>query len=247
MSLNAPTATSICVAISAVVGMAGVAIATTELRADEPALGDRFLRSVVAQTTRSGLAIRSMRELRAGTVSGKHEAWMTVQTSATPAGTFSWEVVTEGGSNRTREKVLRAVLDTEAASWRAAGHDSAALTPENYRLTRLPATRRPGQVEIQLKPRREDPRLIDGILTVDPDGYPLELEGVLAKRPSFWVKSVRVVKRYGRFAGVALPTSVESHADLKLFGKSTFTMRYRYLEVNGRVFPGVLTAELTPP
>ena len=83
-------------------------------------------------------------------------------------------------------------------------------------------------------PRREDPTLIDGILTVSPDGYPLRLEGKLAKSPSFWVKSVTVVKHYSRFSGVALPTSIESLADLKMFGRATFTMRYRYSEVDGR-------------
>ena len=138
------------------------------------------------------------------------------------------------------------MLNTEAASWRTGGHDGAALTPENYTFTRLPATGA-GQVQIQLKPRRADTRLVSGILTVHPDGYPIALEGVLAKNPSFWVKSVRVVKRYGRFAGVALPTVVESHADLKLYGKSTFTMRYQYLEVNGQLFPASgLKAELIP-
>jgi hypothetical protein len=247
MSCHAPTTTaSICATISAVAAIGAFALAGTELRADESAVGDGFIQRVVAQTTLSGLAIRAIREMRAGTVSGKHQGWMTVQTSVTPAGTFSWDVVSEGGSNRTREKVLLAVLDTEAAAWRTGGNDSAALTPDNYVFTPLPVSR-PAQVQIQLKPRRSDSRLINGILTVSSDGYPISLEGVLAKNPSFWVKSVRVVKRYGRFAGVALPTVVGSHADLKLFGKSTFTMRYQYLEVNGRVFPpSNLTAELVP-
>jgi hypothetical protein len=246
MSLHAPTSASVYATISAVVAIGGFALAGTDLRADESMASDGFIQRVVAQTTRSGLAIRAIREMRAGTVSGKHQGWMTVQTSVTPAGTFSWDVVSEGGSNRTREKVFLAVLDTEAAAWRTGGNDSAALTPENYVFTPLPVSR-PGQVQIQLKPRRSDQRLINGILTVSSDGYPISLEGVLAKSPSFWVKSVRVVKRYGRFAGVALPTIVESHADLKLVGKSTFTMRYQYLEVNGRVFPpGNMTAELTP-
>ena len=241
-----PTNTSTYAAISAVVAIGGLALAGAELRADESVSGDGFIQRVVAQTTRSGLAIRAIREMRAGTVSGKHRGWMTVQTSVTPSGTFSWDVMSEGGSNRTREKVLLAVLNTEAASWRSGGHDSAALTPENYEFTRLPVTR-PGQVPIQLTPRRADKHLVNGILTVHPDGYPISLEGVLAKSPSFWVKSVRVVKRYGRFAGVALPTVVESHADLKLFGKSTFTMRYQYLEINGQRLPAAgLKAELTP-
>jgi hypothetical protein len=45
-----------------------------------------------------------------------------------------------------------------------------------------------------------------------------------------------VTKRYGRFAGVALPTVMESTADIRFVGKSTFTMRYSYQEVNGRTF-----------
>jgi hypothetical protein len=90
------------------------------------------------------------------------------------------------------------------------------------------------QTQIRVKPRRADCRLIDGVLTVSPEGYPVTLEGKLAKSPSFWVKSVTVVNRYGRLAGVVLPTAIESLAELKIVGQSTFTMRYRYSEVNGR-------------
>ena len=93
---------------------------------------------------------------------------------------------------------------------------------------------KPGQFQIRLTPRRADSKLIDGVLTVTSDGYPLRLEGRLAKSPSFWVKSVTIVKHYSRFAGVSLPTSIESLADLKMFGRATFTMRHRYSEVNGK-------------
>lgn len=196
-----------------------------------------FIKRVVAQTTRSGLAVRATRDLRAGTVSGKHQGWMRVETVLTPAGKFSWTVLEEGGSNRTRDKVFRAVLETEAESCREGERDAAAVTPANYSFVPM-GQEASGLVKIRLQPRREDPRLIDGILTVSADGYPLRLEGRLAKSPSFWVKSVHVVKQYGRFAGVALPTVVESTADLKLVGKSTFRMRYDYREVNGRTFAG---------
>jgi hypothetical protein len=230
----------------AAVAIGGFAGADITVRANDSVPPERFIQQVVAQTTRSGLAIRAVRELRAGTVSGKHQGWMTVETSASPSGTFSWNVLTEGGSNRTREKVFRAVLDTEAAAWRAGSRDAAALTLENYNFTRLTSATA-GRVQIRLTPRRADSKLINGVLTVSPDGYPLQLEGTLAKSPSFWVKSVRIVKRYGRIAGIALPTVIESQADLKMFGNSTFTMRYRYQEVNGRAVPATaLTAELRP-
>jgi hypothetical protein len=118
------------------------------------------------------------------------------------------------------------------------------LTPANYEFTPLPQEGNE-PVRIKLTPRRKDPKLIDGTLTVSADGYPIRLEGRMAQSPSFWVKSVRVLKRYGRFAGVALPTTVESTADLKLFGESKFTMRYQYSEVNGRAISHSM-ASVTP-
>ena len=171
--------------------------------------------------------------MRAGTTSGKHEGWMSVETTVSPTGAFQWTIIEEGGSERTRNKIFRALLETEQQAWRDGASDAAALTPANYEFTPLPQTR-DGQVQIRLTPRRKDAKLIDGTLTVSSDGYPLVLEGTLAKSPSFWVKSVRVVKRFGRFAGVALPTTIESTADVKMVGESKFTMRYRYSEVNGR-------------
>jgi hypothetical protein len=210
----------------------------------ERELEQSLLKRVVAQTTRTGLSIRATRDLRAGTLSGKHEGWMRIDTTLTPSGRFEWTIVDEGGSDRTRDKVFRAVLETEQASWRDGDRDAAALTPANY--TFAPVGTQNGAVKIRLIPKRADKRLINGILTVSQDGYPLRLEGQLAKSPSFWVKSVHVVKEYGRFAGVALPTTMETTADLKLFGKSRFTMRYEYREVNGRRFAGNALADLTP-
>lgn len=217
-------------------GFAAGALTTVEADSRDGELEQGFIQRVVAQTTRSGLAIRATREMRAGTLSGKHEGWMRVETTQTPGGAFSWSVLEEGGSDRTREKVFRAVLETEAESWRHGDRDAAALTPANYAFTPLGSGN--GQVKIRLTPRREDKRLIDGILTVSADGYPLRLEGKLAKSPSFWVKSVHVVKEYDRFNGVALPTVLESTADLRMIGKSVFVMRYDYREVNGRRFAG---------
>jgi hypothetical protein len=213
-----------------------------KLDADSPPHDDTFIQRVVEQTTREGVAIRATRDLRAGTVSGKHEGWMRVETRVTPAGAFSWRVLAEGGSDRTRDKVFRALLENEAEAWREGLRDAAALTPDNYEF--LPLTPvADGPIQIRLKPRREDSRLVNGILTVSADGYPLRLEGTLAKSPSFWVRSVRVVKTYGRFAGVALPTMLESHADVRLVGRSSFVMNYHYNEVNGRAVRNVAVTD----
>jgi hypothetical protein len=223
-----------------------VLLASPRLDAEDSTLSQGFLQRVVAQTTRANLAIRAVRELEAGTASGKHQGWMRVETRLTPTGSFSWQVLEEGGSSRTREKVFRAVLQTEADASREGDRDAAAVTPANYTFSRI-GDGANGTVQIRLVPRRRDSRLVDGILTVSADGYPLRLEGTLAKSPSFWVKSVHVVRRYGRFGDLSLPTMVESTADVKMIGKSTFTMRYSYTEVNGRSFPrSGAVAELQP-
>jgi hypothetical protein len=192
-----------------------------------------FLQRVVAETTKSGFTVRSTRELRAGTTSGKHQGWMAVDTVQGSAGEFTWTVLTEGGSERTRNKVFRELLQAEAQAWRDGSKDAAALTPANYEFVPLPKSA-DEPVRIQLKPRREDTRLVDGTLTVSEDGRPIQLEGRLAKSPSFWVRNVTIVKHFAQIGDIALPTSIESVADVRLVGQATFSMRYDYRELNGR-------------
>jgi hypothetical protein len=191
---------------------------------------EALIQRVVAQATRSGIAVDATRHLEAGTVSGKHRGWMNVETTLTPSGVFTWHVIDEGGSERTRDKVFRGVLEAEEQAWREGGHDAAALSLENYEIVPIDGA---NGLRFELKPRRNDEKLITGTLTVDADGHPVLLEGKLAKSPSFWVRSVTVVRRYARFGGVSLPVVVESLADVKIFGKSSFSMRYNYNSING--------------
>jgi hypothetical protein len=216
-------------ALTALVGLAGVLNVGVALDAEEV---DTLIQRVVAQTTRSGIALRTTRHLEAGTVSGKHRGWMDVETSVTPSGDFSWSVIGEGGSQRTRERVFQAVLESEGAAWRAGARDATALSLANYEF--MPLGWSGGQMRLQLKPRRNESKLVTGTLTVSEDGHPLLLEGRLAKSPSFWVRSVTIVKRYTRVGGVSLPVVIESLADVKIFGKSSFSMHYNYNAVNGR-------------
>jgi hypothetical protein len=213
-------------AVAALVGI--TSLLTTGVAAEFDETADGFIQRVIAETTRSGIAVRATRHLEAGTISGKHHGWMDVETRVGADGSFAWNVLGEGGSERTREKVFRAVLETESTAWRAGSRDAAALSLSNYEFVPI------SQTKLQLKPRREDSKLVEGVLTVSSDGHPVMLEGRLAKSPSFWVRSVTIVKRYTRVGGVSLPVVIESLADVKMFGKSSFSMRYNYTTVNGR-------------
>ncbi len=232
-SAEASRSHTLVTALTATVGLAAVlntGIAATDA---EDGSGTALIRSVVAQTTRSGVTLLATRHLEAGTVAGSHRGWMDVETSLSPSGAFSWNVLGEGGSERTRQKVFRAVLAAEAEAWRAGARDGAALSLANYEFITEAAAGN-GDRRLRLKPRRADPKLVEGTLTVSADGHPLLLEGRLVKPPSFWVKSVTVVKRYRRIGGVSLPVAIESLADVRMVGKSSFSMRYTYSAVNGR-------------
>jgi hypothetical protein len=229
------------VPLASVIIVGLVAAHEVALHAEGDDAGDAFIQRVVAQATRSGIAVHALRDLKVETNSGKHEGWMEVDTRTTSSGVFSWTVLSEGGSDRVRNKVFRELLQTEAKATTDGSREAAALTPANYLFVALDSTAN-GQMRIQLKARRADARLINGTLTVGSDGSPVLLEGQLAKSPSFWVKSVAVVKRFGKIAGVVLPTSVETSADVKIVGQATFTMRYRYREVNGRAISEALAA-----
>jgi len=58
--------------------------------------------------------------------------------------------------------------------------------------------------------------------------------GRLAKNPSFWTKRVDIIRTYGRIAGIRVPLSIESVAQVRIAGPSAMTMTYRYDMVNGR-------------
>lgn len=228
--------------LAAFVGLAGL-LNLGAAESEEPP--DSLIQRVLAQATRSAISVRATRHLEAGTVSGKHRGWMNVDTSVLSSGAFSWNVISEGGSDRTREKVLRAVLEAESEAWRPAPRDATALSIANYELVPIASTGA-GIQKLQLKPRRTDSRLVAGTLTVSADGHPVLLQGRLAKSPSFWVRSVTIVKRYERIAGVSLPVVIESLADVKMFGKSSFAMRYDYTAVNGRSVGHTTAAPSSP-
>jgi hypothetical protein len=224
-------------AAAAIIGFAGI-LNDTVLDAEEAA--STFIQRVVAETTRGGISAQATRHLEAGAVSGKHRAWMDVETNLSSSGQFWWQITSEGGSERTREKVLRAVLQAEAEARQEGTPDRAALSLDNYEF--IPLETSADQTRLELRPRRADSTLIRGTLTVDADGHPLLLEGQLAKSPSFWIKSVTVVKRFTRVGGVSLPVIVESLADVRMVGRSSFAMHYSYTAVNGRPVGRVASA-----
>ncbi len=55
-----------------------------------------------------------------------------------------------------------------------------------------------------------------------------------------------IVKHFAQIGDIALPTSIESVADVRLVGQATFSMRYDYRELNGRNVSHVGATAATP-
>lgn len=160
------------------------------------------------------------------------EAWLVARTELKEDGSFTWRVLEEGGSELIRNRVLREALEKEAQVHRDGRARRGGLTPDNYVFSApSPAE---GAIRIGLEPRRREDMLVRGELLMSPEGELLRVEGDLVKRPSFWTKSVHLVRHYGRVDGTHVPVRLDMVAQVRLVGASHLSMTYRYVEINGR-------------
>jgi hypothetical protein len=190
----------------------------------------RFLRSAAE---RQAVEYRAFRRLEASSPKVNSSGWVEAITEFDPRAGMRYRIVAEGGAGRIRG-VLKGVLDAEREATHPGRSGNAALTPENYEFQPGPADA-DGLIAVRVKPRRRDAALVDGTICVTaPHGDLVRIEGRLAKNPSFWTRSVDVVRRYERRAGALVPVEVRSVADVKLAGPSSFVMRYDYEIVNGQ-------------
>jgi hypothetical protein len=176
---------------------------------------------------------RALRRMHAWNDKFNHEAWMDVWTEL-KGGQFTFEIVSERGSDVIRTRVLRALLSREQETVNQGDSDKAELTPENYDFGEA-GRDTDGSRYVEIKPRRKDVMLVDGRMILTPDGGELlRVEGRLAKNPSFWTSLVNIVRRYARLGGVQVPVSTESTAKIKFAGTAQLEVSYEYESVNGR-------------
>jgi hypothetical protein len=176
---------------------------------------------------------RALRTLTATTRGGKMSATMKALTSLDPEKGFQFQVVSEEGSAIIRKKVLLAALEAEQAAVRASERDQAALTEANYEFLAMSAVPI-NLVKVDLRPRRKHVMLVDGSLFLEAESADLvRIEGELSRRPSFWTRNVRILREYARIDGVHVPVAMSSTANVLLVGASTFSMTYKYSEING--------------
>lgn len=214
-------ATSVVALLAAHAGAAGPANAS-------PVILQRFF----ALDDPTPTQVRALRHLEARNDTFGKSAWMDVWTEGDRSG-FRYTIVAEDGSDYIRSRVFRASLETERQMWAAGAPDEAALTTANYVFEDRGA-QPDGLTSLTIKPRRRNVLLVDGSIYLNPDdGELVRMEGQLSKAPSFWTRRVEIVRWYQRINGFRMPTMLESVANVRIAGVSTFRMSYEYESING--------------
>jgi hypothetical protein len=203
--------------------------ASRETRVGSDELVGRFLASATPRLT----SYKARRMLTASTRGGKMTASLVAWTWVDANGRFDYDITNEEGSDFIRRRVLVAALEEERRT-RDENDTSGDVTPANYML-QVDENRNGDFLRIHLRPLRKSAHLIEGTAFVTHDGLDMvRVEGQLSKRPSFWTRRVDITRRYARVCGRRVPIEMQSRADVRFVGDSTFSMTYDYETINGQ-------------
>jgi hypothetical protein len=117
------------------------------------------------------------------------------------------------------EGIVRRMLEREAEVVK--DYSSTDISPNNYdfRFIREEEVSGQGCYVLELLPRRQDKNLLRGRIWVDAHTYLLRrAEGEPAKKPSWWLREVRIALLYNDVGGMWLQTALEATATVRILG-----------------------------
>ena len=156
-------------------------------------------------------------------------AEMLVQVQGDRDGTKHFEVVSEEGWGGARKHVFHKMLESETETSRPEIRATARLIPENYDFAFVGTEFVAGRATyvLEIKPKRNEKYLFEGRIWVDAEDYALaRAEGMPAKKPSFWTKSIHFVQLYQKCGPVWFPLSTQSVTEAHLFGTTDVSIEY---------------------
>ncbi len=108
------------------------------------------------------------------------------------------------------------------------------MTRDNYDFTDLGETALDGRscYLLGLKPRRKETDLIAGQVWIDKHTFATrQIEGEVAKTPSWWLKKIHVKLTFADVDGAWLQTGMEAVADVRMMG--SHTLKSQLLDYRG--------------
>ena len=160
---------------------------------------------------------------------------MTVNLTFQNPGSKEFEIVSESGPSVVRQKVLRRMVDSEAAASRDDSLRLNQFTPANYdfQLLRLEPIEGRMAYVLEVFPKTKSPYLMRGEVWVDTEDFAISrLVGRPAQSPSFWIPDSRFTCSYSKLGSFWLLASMDSEADVRVFGHTEMQIRYRNYRIN---------------
>ena len=149
--------------------------------------------------------------------------------------------ILESKGNDRGEKVVRKILDHESQAEKS-NPSPTAVVRDNYEFSDQGRQTFEGVncYVLGLKPKREEPSLIEGRAWVDPTTFGIrKIEGKMAKSPSWWVKDVNLVVNFGEMEGIWIQTATHAVAEVRVIGKYTVFGRALDVQTAGSVASNV--------
>jgi hypothetical protein len=125
--------------------------------------------------------------------------------------------------------VFPKLLEGESEASQPQVRELSRITPQNYTFAMGGIenfNQRPAYV-LDIAPKSQNKYLVRGRIWVDTEDYAIvRVEGVPAKSPSFWIKSVHFVHTYQRTGPFWLPQTDRSVTDARIIGATDLTIEY---------------------
>ncbi len=160
-----------------------------------------------------------------GTNTQKAKSEVLAQVNFFPPSQKDYTVQKIDGSDRGMD-IVRRVLDHESEM--ASHSESHELTTRNYQFAFIGQEVIDGRncYVLQLKPKRNEPDLINGRVWVDSANFQMRrVQGTPAKSPSWWLRNLQITINYGAINGIWTQLATKAVADVRLLGTNILTSR----------------------
>jgi len=178
--------------------------------------------------TRPQVSYQVIREYRLfGANDSSADSAVVAEVDFRPPSSKNYRIQKWSGSNRGRQ-VVRRVLDHEVEATSNGNQGQTVISRENYDFNYIGEAVLDGRpcYLLGLKPKRKVKDLISGEVWVDKHSFLVrQIDGEIAKTPSWWLRKVRVKLTFADLDGTWLQTGMEAVADVRILGPHTLTSR----------------------
>jgi len=166
---------------------------------------------------------------------GKHHAEMLVDVSCASDGSENFNILSEQGSGWIRSHIFRKLLTEETEASRRRSGESTRITPANYNFQIIgEETLNTGSAYVlTVAPKTANKYLFDGKIWVDANDYSIvRIEAQPARNPSFWVRSVHIVRTYQKLGPFWFASSTDTTSHILIFGRADLNIENSNYNLN---------------